>query len=74
MLPTKEQFFNEYKEDIGEKEFINLYSNIDNEYYELVEHEVKKGNVITQEVYSSLSEGQRYHFNKNYNHNNDKVA
>jgi hypothetical protein len=73
MLQTKDQFFKDYITDIGEKEFKNLYNSIDLEYYEIVETEVKKGIAISKEVYNSLSDGQKYHFNKHYNFNLDMV-
>lgn len=47
--------------------------NFDNEYYELIENHIKQGGVITNEAYQSLTNGQKYHFNKHYNYRNDKV-
>jgi len=47
--------------------------NFDSEYYELIEEYVKQGGIITNEIYTSLTDGQKYHFNKHYNFRNDKV-
>lgn len=73
-MKTKDEFLKEYKTDLGEQEFKSMYSIIDNEYYELVEKDAKNGLVISQEVYDSLSEGQRFHFDKHYNHRGDMVG
>lgn len=70
---TKQEFMEEAKLDLGEVDFKSMFHVLDNEYYELVEKEVKEGKIITQEVYDSLTDGQRYHFNKHHNHRRDKV-
>lgn len=48
--------------------------NFDNEYYELIENYIKQGNTITNEIYTSLTQGQQYHFNKHYNSRGDKIS
>lgn len=73
MLQTKEEYFEQEKNEIGDLEFRNMKHCIDNAYYDLVEAHVKTGNSISHRVYDSLSEGQRFHFNKHYNYRNDKV-
>lgn len=72
-MQTREVFLNEAKQEVGEKEYKDLYPSFDNEYYEGIIQEVKNGKRISKEVYNSLSNGQRYHFNKHYNHRGDKV-
>ncbi|MEK3955759.1 MULTISPECIES: hypothetical protein [unclassified Psychrobacillus] len=73
LMQTRDVYLAEYKEDLGEREFKSMFSIIDNEYYALIEKDIKEGRIITQEVYASLAEGQRFHFNKHYNHRGDKV-
>lgn len=73
LMQTRDVFLSEYKEELGEREFKSMFSIIDNEYYALIEKDVKEGRIITQEVYDSLAVGQRFHFNKHYNHRGDKV-
>jgi hypothetical protein len=73
-MMTRDQYIKEAIEELGEREYKFLSASIDNEYYEMVETEAKQGNVISKEVYNSLTEGQRYHFNKHYNHRNDLIA
>lgn len=51
-----------------------MLSSIDNEYYNMLCEHIKKGNTITSEIYDDLSDGQKYHFNKHYNHRGDKVV
>jgi hypothetical protein len=46
---------------------------IDNEYYAMVETQAKSGKAIDKKVYDSLTEGQRYHFNKHFNHRGEMV-
>lgn len=72
-MQTRDVFMEEYKEDLGEREFKDMFPSIDNEYYSLIEKEIKDGKTIALEVYDSLAEGQRFHFNKHYNHRGDKV-
>lgn len=72
-MKTRNEYLQKAQEELGEKEYKNLSHSIDNEYYLLIENSVKAGNKISQEVYDSLSEGQKYHFNKHYNHRNDKI-
>lgn len=70
---TRDEYLAEAKKELGEKEFLDLYIGIDNEYYALVEKEAKQGKAISRKVYESLAEGQRFHFNKHYNHRGDRV-
>lgn len=72
-LKTRAEYLEIEKNAIGERDFAGMYSVIDNEYYELVEKEVKNGNLISRKVYESLSKGQQFHFNKHYNHRGDKI-
>jgi hypothetical protein len=72
-MQTRDEFMKETKEELGEKVFSDLYVGIDNEYYEMVESQVKQGEAISQKVYDSLTEGQRYHFTKHYNHRGNMV-
>lgn len=73
-MQTRNEFFNEYEKDIGSKEFGILFGSIDNEYYSLIENKVKQGKTISEKVYNSLSNGQKFHFNKHYNSLNNKVV
>jgi len=47
--------------------------NFDNEYYNLLKDYVKQGNKISNEVFKDLPQGQKHHFIKHYNYNNDKI-
>ena len=47
--------------------------NFDDEYYTIIENHIKQGGSITNEIYNSLTDGQKYHFNKHYNYRGDKV-
>ncbi len=45
-----------------------------NEYYdEIVVKHIKQGGMIENNVYKDLTEGQKYHFNKFLNWDNDKI-
>lgn len=72
-METRDEYLEKEREALGERDFQSLSHSIDNEYYAMVEKEVKSGNSISQAVYDSLTEGQKYHFNKHYNHRNDKI-
>lgn len=71
-IETRNEYLEKAKEELGE-DFSDLVVGIDNEYYALVEKEVKDGKAISQAVYDSLTAGQKFHFNKHYNHRGDKV-
>lgn len=71
-METREEYLEKARTELGD-DFPHLVAGIDNEYYATVEKEVKQGKSISQEVYNSLAEGQKYHFNKHYNHRGDKV-
>lgn len=71
-MVTREEYLKQEKEELG-SDFTHLEAGIDNEYYSMVEKEVKDGKTISQAVYDSLTQGQRFHFNKHYNHRGDKV-
>lgn len=73
-METRDEFLERSKKELGEKEFEGMKSSLDNEYYGMIEMLMKEGDTISQVVYDSLTEGQRYHFNKHYNHRNDKVV
>lgn len=64
---------NRAKEELREQEFTYLYSGIENEYYSMVEVRAKEGKAISKRVYDSLTEGQRFHFNKHFNFRGDMV-
>lgn len=72
-MQTREVYLEKAKEELGEKDFKYLFQSIDNEYYALIEKAVKDGNVLTQEVYDNLTEGQKFHFTKHYNYRGDKI-
>lgn len=72
-METRNEYFEKEKVELGEIEFKSLFHIIDNDYYAMVENYVKEGKTISQDVYDSLAEGQRFHFNKHYNHRGDKV-
>ena len=73
MTITRSEYLEQANEELG-KDFSDLFASIDNEYYALVESEIKRGNTINKEIYDSLSNGQKYHFNKHYNGRLDKIA
>lgn len=73
-MQTRDEYMKEAKEELGEQDFSSLYVSIDNEYYEIVSSQVKKGNEISKDVYNSLTDGQKFHFNKHYNHRGDMVV
>lgn len=72
-METRNEYLEKEKVELGEIEFKSLFHIIDNDYYAMVENYVKEGKTISQDVYDSLAEGQRFHFNKHYNHRGDKV-
>lgn len=71
-METRDEYFQKEKEALGE-DFHHLTVGIDNDYYTMIEKEVKDGKNISRAVYDSLTEGQKFHFNKHHNHRNDKV-
>lgn len=77
MKQTRTEYITDQQRELAEEGLTPLEIkelNFDNEYYELVENHIKqKGNTITNEVYTSLTQGQQYHFNKCYNSRGDKV-
>ena len=45
------------------------------EYYnEKIVNTVKNGAIITQHVYDSLTQGQKFHFDKHLNYRGDKIV
>lgn len=73
LMQTRLKYLEVAEKELGAIEFKSMFHMIDNEYYALIEKEVKSGKSINQDVYESLTEGQRFHFNKHYNHRGDKV-
>lgn len=73
-MQTRYDYLDEARKDLGERVFKSIEANLDNEYYVMIECEVKEGKIISPEVYESLSRGQKYHFTKHYNHRGDKVG
>lgn len=71
-MQTRDEYIADAKEELGE-DFSGFAVSIDNEYYKMIEIEVKQGQTISQAVYDSFSDGQKYHFTKHYNHRNDKI-
>jgi hypothetical protein len=71
-VETRDEYLEKEKKELGE-EFSTFAVGIDNEYYSIVEKEVKGGKTISQAVHDSLTAGQKFHFNKHYNHRGDKV-
>ena len=72
-METRDEYIQKAKEELGEQTFSDLYVGIDNEYYAMVETQAKSGKAIDKKVYDSLTEGQRYHFNKHFNHRGEMV-
>lgn len=72
-METREEYMNRAKEEIGERDFVHLYSGIENEYYLMIETQAKEGKAISKKVYDNLTEGQRFHFNKHFNFRGDMV-
>lgn len=73
---TRDEYLKEMQKEFGEhnaKEFMHLRVGFDNNYYAMLENEIKQGKLITRKVYESLTDGQRYHFNKHYNFRNDRI-
>lgn len=76
MHQNRKEYIIEQQEELkkeGWKEYEIKEINFDDEYYAIVEDHIKQSGTITQEVYNSLTDGQKYHFNKHYNHRNDKI-
>ncbi len=45
------------------------------EYYnEKIVNTVRHGAIITRHVYDNLTQGQKYHFDKHFNHRGDKIV
>jgi hypothetical protein len=72
-VETRDEYLKKAREELGERDFGSMSHSIDNEYYSLVEKEVKCGKTISPAVHDSLTAGQKFHFNKHYNHRGDKV-
>lgn len=73
-MKTRDEYLNDAKVELGERVYADLSSSIDNDYYSHVASQAKQGIPISRMVYDNLSKGQRYHFNKHYNHRNDMVT
>lgn len=73
-MQTRDEYLKQAKEELGERVYADLSSSIDNDYYSHVESQAKQGIPISRFVYDNLSKGQRYHFNKHYNHRGDMVT
>jgi hypothetical protein len=72
-METRDEYITRAKYELGEQVFSDLYVGIDNDYYAIVETKVKEGKAISKNVYDSLTEGQRFHFNKHFNPRGDMV-
>ena len=73
-MQTRDEYLKKAKEELGERVYADLSSSLDNDYYSHVESQAKQGIPISRFVYDNLSKGQRYHFNKHYNHRGDMVT
>lgn len=71
-IATRYEYLEKAREELGE-DFSDLVVGIDNEYYAIIAKEVKNGKTISQSIYDSLTEGQKFHFTKHYNHRGDKI-
>lgn len=77
MLETRTQHIKEQRAEIeaaGITYSETLAAELSDEYYEILEYSIKQGGTITQEQYNDLTEGQKFHFNKHYNHRSDKIV
>jgi hypothetical protein len=72
-MQTLHEFLEEAREELGSDYSSGLAASFEQEYYELVIKEVKDGKQINKAVYDSLPDMKKYHFNKHYNHRNDKI-
>ena len=76
-METRTEYINRNRAEIeAEGIFFSDCMAIDlgNEYYdEIVVKYIKAGGMIENKVYKDLTDGQKYHFNKFLNWNNDKV-
>lgn len=76
-METRTEYINRNKIEI-EAEGIDFSDSIaetlEDEYYdEIVVKYIKAGGMISNEIYKDLTDGQKYHFNKFLNWDNDKV-
>lgn len=72
---TLTEYLNSEKMLFGSDYSECMEGTIRDEYYnEKIVTPVKNGAIITQHVYESLTQGQKFHFNKHLNHRGDKVV
>jgi len=50
-----------------------ILDDLSNNYYDYICEWMRAGNSITQLVYDSFTDGQKFHFNKHYNYRGDKI-
>lgn len=72
-MQTRDEYLKEAEIELGERKFKHMRPGLDNSYYRNVASQASEGNPISGAVYDSLSEGQRFHFNKHYNHRGTMV-
>lgn len=73
-MQTRDEYLAEAKEELGERTYADLHVGLDNDFYETIIVEAKQGTKISKKVYDSLTDGQRFHFNKHYNHRGTMVS
>ena len=76
-METRTEYINRSRVEI-EAEGIyfsdSIAETLEDEYYnEIIVKHIKQGGKIENKVYKDLTEGQKYHFNKFLNWNNDKI-
>lgn len=70
---TLSAFLNEQKQELKTLYSSCIESELTNEFYTTIENNIKNYGTITKQVYDSLNEGQKRHFDRNYNIRGDKV-
>jgi hypothetical protein len=74
MYPYVKGFFmDQQKEELGDLFTSTIESQLDMEYYGLLEEGLKQGEGISLAQYWSLNEGQQFRFNKHYNIHGDRI-
>jgi hypothetical protein len=74
MKRTLQEFLKDRKNQYGDLMTDIVESACINEYYDYIKMHVGGCNgKITQKIYDSMTDGQKFHFNKHYNFRGDKI-
>lgn len=70
---TMQDFLENQKLELKDLYSESIKYQLSNDYYNIVCDVMRQGDVVTQRVYDSLEDNQKWHFNKHYNFRGDKV-